>query len=190
MLINEDDSLDQIWEMVQLELQKGPSAKRHPFRFAVLSTIGREGPSSRWVVYRKYTDDSKLLIYTDARSEKCADLERNPNGNLLLYHDRQKLQIRIKTEATLHQQDELTAKYWPGVKGSNPNDYLSNQPPGKAIDDIEPGFERDAGLDDKYFTIIELDPKKMDVLQLNGDRHIRAEFEKQKDQWNSTFLVP
>ena len=190
MLISELDKLDEIWKIVQLELKKGPSVKRHPFRFVVLSTEHHGEVNSRWVVFRKYTNDSKLLIYTDARSKKCAELKENPNASLLFYHDRHKLQIRVHAKASIHQQDELNAKYWPGVKGSKPGDYLSKLSPGERISDRAMGFEKERELDDRYFAILEFDLHKIDVLQLNGDRHIRAEFKKTDEEWESTFLVP
>jgi pyridoxine/pyridoxamine 5'-phosphate oxidase len=190
MLISESNGLDEIWEIIQLELKKGPTAKRHPFRFVVLSTAKHGSVSSRWVVFRKFTEDLKLLIYTDGRSEKCTELKDNPNASLLFYHDRHKLQIRIDAKVSLHQQDELTAKYWPGVKGSKPNDYLTVLAPGGKISDKAKGYEHDPELDDQYFTILEFDPQKIEVLQLNGDRHLRAEFKKNQENWHSSFLVP
>jgi len=190
MLISENDGLNEILSIARLELKKGPTAKRHPFRFAVLSSASSEKVSSRWVVFRKYTDEGKMLIYTDARSKKCEELSANPHCNLLFYHDRHKFQLRIQAVATLHHQDELTAKYWPGVKGSNPNDYLSIQAPGTPIKEKALGFERDMSLEDRHFVVLELAPQEMDVLQLNGDRHIRAQFQKEQAGWKSSFLVP
>lgn len=190
MLISESKSLEEIWEMIQLELKKGTSTKRHPFRFVVLSTVSKEGVSSRWVVYRKFTTEGKLLVYTDSRSEKCTELKRNPKCSLLFYHERQKLQIRIEAEAKLHLQDELTAKFWPGVKGSNPGDYISVRGSGEEINQRELGYEKSLDLNDRYFTVLEFNPLKIDVLQLNEDRHIRIEFKRTANEWESTFLVP
>gem|GEM_PF-6361062 len=69
-LIKPNHSLDEIWKVLTIEFQKACCAKRHPFRYVVLSTANEGHANSRWVVLRKYTETASFLIYTDARSGK------------------------------------------------------------------------------------------------------------------------
>ena len=45
-------------------------------------------------------------------------------------------------------------------------------------------------LNDKYFSIIELCPISMSILQLSRDGHIRASFNKINNEWKGTYVVP
>jgi len=174
MLIEGHYSLKDIWETIEIELKKGPKAKRHPFRFAVLSTSVGSKVNSRWVVYRKYTEENTLLIYTDARSGKVDELNKNPKCSLLFYNERHKFQLRINAKVRIHQSDEITAKYWPGVNGSNSKDFITKKAPGQPIQSVEEGHERNKALDSRYFCIIEMVAEGFDALQLNEHQHIRA----------------
>jgi len=189
-ILNRDLSLSDIQEAVWVELRKGAVQKKHPFRNLVLSTIDGEKAASRWVVFRKLTDADSFLIYTDCRSDKVSQIQKNPNCALLFYHNRQGMQLRVNGQAKIHHQNELTDKYWPGVKGSGAKDYTTELPPGTPISSKDEGNKWDEDQNDKNFMILEIIPEEIDVLQLNRDGHIRVQFTKEKNEWVESFLVP
>jgi pyridoxamine 5'-phosphate oxidase len=189
-LIHPHHTLEELPQILFAELRKGSVQKKHPFRNVVFSTIKINLPSSRWVVFRKLTAENRFLIYTDARSEKVSELRENPNCGLLFYHDRQGLQIRIDGKAILHQKDELTKKYWPGVNGGSAKNYTTIAPPGSRVEDRVEGLLYLEKPDDQYFTIIEVVPSKIDVLQLDREAPVRAAFDWISNNWEGSFLVP
>jgi len=189
-ILNPDQTLSDIQKAVWRELRKGAAQKKHPFRNLVLSTIDGEKVASRWVVFRKLTDADSFLIYTDCRSDKVSHVQKYPNCELLFYHNRQGLQVRVNGKAKIHHQNELTDKYWPGVKGSGAKDYTTELPPGTPISSNKEGNNWDKEQDDENFMILEIIPEELDVLQLNRDGHMRARFVKANSSWEGTFLVP
>lgn len=182
--------LDEIPLLLLAELRKGSVKKKHPFRNAVFSTTVDQLPRSRWVVFRELTEEQHFLIFTDARSEKVRELKENANCGLLFYHNRQGVQIRIDGTAVIHMQDEWTEKYWPGVKGSSVKSYSSVHPPGSRIEDRTEGDRYSENPTGGCFSVIELKPSRMEVLQLGRAAQIRAEFIRFEDGWEGSFLVP
>jgi hypothetical protein len=45
-------------------------------------------------------------------------------------------------------------------------------------------------MDNAFFTVIKVEPKSVEVLQLNGLEHIRASFLKREGDWQMGWLVP
>lgn len=189
-LIDQENTLSEIWEILKVEFQKACVAKRHPFRFVVLASAVNNVVNSRWVVFRKYTESGSFFIYTDARSEKVSEFKENNAVSLLLYHDRKKFQVRINGKVVIHHKNELTEKYWPGVKGSNDQSYTSELAPGTPIKKSDEAYYWSTEMNDENFIILEVIPSFIEALQLNGDKHIRAAFTANGTTWDSTFLVP
>ena len=189
-LILPHHTLEAIPNILFSELRKGTVQKKHPFRNVVLSTVNKGLSKSRWVVFRKLTENHRLLIFTDARSEKVVELGENASCGLLFYHNRQGLQIRFDGTALIHQQDEWTKKYWPGVQGGGVKNYTTVLPPGSPINDKAEGNQWHEDPTDRFFNIIEFIPNRIDVLQLDRVAQIRAEFVRVAENWDGTFLVP
>ena len=182
--------LEQIPDLIFNELRKGALKKKHPFKKVVLTTVSNVIPKARWVVFRKLTSEGKIHIYTDGRSDKVKELKNNSNCSLLFYNNRQGLQIQFNCKAILHQKNELSNKYWNGVLGTSSENYTTLFPPGSTINNIEDGHEIINDIEDNHFALIEIDPLRMEVLQLSRVGHIRASFEKVLNEWKGTFLVP
>ena len=189
-IIFSKNTLEEIPTIVFSELKKGSTKKKHPFKNVVLTTINEEIPMSRWVVFRKLTSEQNLLIYTDSRTEKIKDLRKNSNSGLLFYNNKQGLQIYFSALSTIHQNNELTKKYWQGIVGTSSENYTTIHPPSSPINNIGEGHKIDKDLNDKHFSIIELSPINMNILQLSRNGHIRANFSKINNKWEGTFIVP
>ena len=185
-----NNKLDEIPSIIFSELAKGASKKKHPFKNVVLTTVNEKIPMSRWVVFRKLTPEQNLLIYTDSRTEKIKDLRKNSNCGLLFYNNKQGLQIYFNTLATIHQNNELTKKYWQGIVGTSSENYTTVYPPSTPINNIGEGHKTDKDLNDNHFSIIELCPFNMSILQLSRNGHIRANFSKINNKWKGSFIVP
>ena len=185
-----NNKLDEIPRIIFSELVKGASKKKHPFKNVVLTTVNEKTPMSRWVVFRKLTPEQNLLIYTDSRTEKIKDLRKNSNCGLLFYNNKQGLQIYFNTLSTIHQNNELTKKYWQGIVGTSSENYTTIYPPSTPINNIGEGHKTDKDLNNNHFSIIELCPFNMSILQLSRNGHIRANFSKINNKWEGSFIVP
>tara|TARA_Y200000002_G_scaffold268092_1_gene222898 strand:- start:871 stop:1446 length:576 start_codon:yes stop_codon:yes gene_type:complete len=189
-IILNNNKLEEIPDIIFSELRKGISRKKHPFKNVVLTTVNEKTPISRWVVFRKLTLEQNLLIYTDSRSEKIKNLKKNSNCGLLFYNNKQGLQIYFSAISTIHQNNELTKKYWQGIAGTSSENYTTIYPPSSPINNIDEGQKTDKDLNDKYFSILELCPTNMSILQLSRAGHIRASFSKINNCWEGSFIVP
>ncbi len=189
-IILPDNTLREIPSIIFSELRKAASRKKHPYKNVVLTTVKEQTPHSRWVVFRKLTLEQNILIYTDARSEKIKNLRKNQNCGLLFYNNRQGLQIYFNAISTIHQKNELTKKYWQGIVGKSSENYTTVNPPGLPIDSIDKGHKTDKDLNDKYFSIIELRPVNMKILQLSRGGHISFNFVKINNDWEGSYVVP
>ena len=189
-IILPNNTLREIPSIIFSELRKVVSRKKHPFKNVVLTTVKEQIPHSRWVVFRKLTLEQNFLVYTDGRSEKIKNLRKNPNCGLLFYNNRQGLQIHFSAVSTIHQENELTKKYWQGIVGKSSENYTTVYPPGLPINSIDKGHKTDKDLNDKHFSIIEFRPVNMKMLQLSRDGHIRANFVKINNDWEGSFIVP
>lgn len=189
-LIEPHHSLDEIWNIVQLEFNKAASLKRHPFKYIVLSSTNAGYVHSRYVVLRKYLDNGRFLIFTDSRSEKIRDLTINDACNLLCYHPGKSLQVRISGKALIHNNNSISKRYWNGVKNHSARAYTSVLPPGSTINNPEEAYFWDEPVTSEHFTVLEIVPSTVEVLQLNRDHHIRALFASGNPGIMPTFLAP
>ncbi|MDP5101212.1 MAG: pyridoxamine 5'-phosphate oxidase family protein, partial [Nonlabens sp.] len=145
---------------------------------------------SRYVVLRKYLENNRFLIFTDSRTEKIADLTTNDACNLLCYHSGKSLQVRILGKAIIHYNNSVTQNYWNGVKNHSAKAYTSVLPPGSVIKNPQEAYSWNEPATSAYFTVVEIIPSTIEVLQLNRDQHIRALFTLDSESMASTFLAP
>lgn len=82
-------------------LERNRRSPQH--RFVQLATIGLDGrPDVRTIVFRGFLGDSRDLMFTtDARSAKCAEIERTPDVALCWYFTETREQFRYSGEARL-----------------------------------------------------------------------------------------
>ncbi|NVJ86913.1 MAG: pyridoxamine 5'-phosphate oxidase family protein [Algoriphagus sp.] len=188
MLFSKEDSLVEIWQVVKHELHRGALDVKHPFHWVNLGTISGDFPSVRTVVMRRVSEELHFFVYTDYRSKKCSDLKVNPNATLHFYHPKKQVQIRVKTKAKLHFQDELAENLCKTIPAHRGSEYTGAKAPGTPISNSLEGWNQ-GDLENHFFTVLELEPFEIDVLQLRKEGHLRVLFAKDKD-WEGTWLVP
>lgn len=180
--------MDTFFKELEDELKKGTSKKGHPFRYFTLGTVGLGATARlRTIVLRRVSEELKLVFYTDKRSKKIEHIKENHSVSLLFYHPKKLLQLKIEGRATLVSDTEELKKYWSGVQPSSRKDYTTTSAPGSPIsnpDNVEYLNEKN------YFTIVEIDPSKIEYLKLKRPNHLRILFSKVNGEWNGEFLVP
>lgn len=190
MLFTEKDSLEGVLEKVLLELSNGAMEASHPFHFANFATLGLKYPEVRTVVLRKFDLTSSCYFFTDLRSEKIAELQKNLNSTLHFYNNSDRVQIRIKGKVQIHHQNELAHEFWEHIEGKAKKAYTSKLKPGEEISSPKVAWEWDKKINHTYFAVVQLVAYELEILQLAGTEHLRVRFCKSDDKWEGTWLVP
>lgn len=183
------DNLEEWLDFIQKELQRAAVDKKHPFRFVVLSS-GSAQVSSRYVVLRKVNQLNQLLIYTDTRSNKVAEIKQNDQVQLLFYNQQKGLQLMISCRVVLHHRDdELAKQEWNHVQGNARKSYCTTAAPGSPIVSPDDALSWDQEFTNQYFTVIEALPQSIEFLELGRGKHLRAKYQKSTG-WTGQWLVP
>jgi pyridoxine/pyridoxamine 5'-phosphate oxidase len=178
--------LDQILKDLKSEVRFGYLKKKHPFRYVSLASIENGAPTQRTVVLRDATDDFDLIIYSDNRSNKVQQLDKNSKASLLFYHPKKLLQIKVEGHVELVRSGKAYENYWSRVQGVSQKDYITKHAPGTPID--QPDLV-DYKEDEHHFCVLKLIPETLEYLQLSRPNHIRARFDESND-WEGHYLNP
>jgi len=186
------ESLADIETAIWQELTRAPRDKHHEWRTPVLATV-QDGPTSpqadaRTVVLREVDREMQsLLLFTDARSPKAAQIARHPHGTLVLWSKNLGWQLRISVQLRVETEGLAVLSRWARLKLSPAaQDYMAPQPPGSTMDSADslklavPRDSRD------HFAVIAAQVQSIDWLELSGQGHRRAAFLDGSSRW----LVP
>jgi len=158
-------------------------------------------PEIRTVVLRKAVPEEQTLIFhTDYRSPKLSQIRNNKAISWLFYDEKARIQLRIKSLATIHHKDELSLKRWnesrlesrkcylvqpaPSTQLTYPSDGLAEHISNAQFNEesLAPGYENFVVVSNQVFEI--------DWLFLNHGGHRRAKFVYEPDKVNKSWLVP
>lgn len=195
MLFTCEDSLEDIFQDIKHELNRGALDPKHPFRFVSFATQGEEGPDVRYVVLRTIDKGFNFYFYTDARSSKVSQLIKDRSAVLLFYHPGKRVQIKVSGKVEIHQKNELSTSFWSSVQGDSQKAYNSVLAPGTTVSDPKKAYQWSTDMNDDHFCLIKFVPIQIEGLQLNGLSHLRAQFKKMKNTpgdsfWSPSWLVP
>lgn len=158
------------------QLEAAPRDRAHGWRVASLATLGEDGEAQvRSVVLRDVDTAARtVVIYTDARSPKAAQLARHPRGQLLCWCGVRSWQLRMDVSAEVQTSGLDVSSRWARLKLSpGAQDYLSPVPPGTPLADVRPVVERASR---NHFALIVAQVHDIDWLELSEDGHRRARF--------------
>jgi pyridoxamine 5'-phosphate oxidase len=170
-----------------------------PFRIPVLMCAHQDEIDGRIVVLRKSDRENNLLqFHTDFRSPKVGILKKNNKASLLFYDKEEKIQLRIKVECEINNQNSTTEESWKKTQHISRRCYLTDSPPGTSSDNPTSGMISE--LEDfdytmeqseegyKNFAVIKCKIKSIEWLYLAAKGHRRAKFDlnNKKNDW----LVP
>ena len=169
------------------------------FRIPVFMCAHQEEIDGRIVVLRKSDRENNLLqFHTDLRSMKVEIIKKNNKASLLFYDKEEKIQLRVKVDCEINNQNSTTEESWKKTQHISRRCYLTDSPPGTISDDPTSGMiskleDFDYSMDQseegyKNFTVIRCKIKSIEWLYLAAKGHRRAKFdlENNKDTW----LVP
>ena len=193
------DDLGEIQNKYWSMLDDAVTNRASPFRIPVF-ICGYQGETDgRIVVLRKSDRKSNLLqFHTDLRSPKVGILKQNQNASLLFYDKEEKIQLRVKVECEINNQNSTADESWKKTQHISRRCYLTDSPPGTSSENPTSGMiskledfdytmeQSEEGY--KNFTVIKCNIKSVEWLYLAAKGHRRAKFdlETNKNDW----LVP
>ncbi|EAT12986.1 hypothetical protein HF888_00960 [Bermanella marisrubri] len=183
-----------------------------PNHFLQLATIKDDNsPAVRTLVYRGRNEEQHILMISDTRSEKYAQLMSNPKAEISWYFYDTREQFRISGETlcvTPKDQDFDVSRLWQDLSPAAKQQYFWPKP-GVPITDKTSTYitgkndtrgkqeklhqdELDLTDPPSHFCVIKLIPVKVDYLQLSQPKHERQIFEYDivSSQWHSIALTP
>lgn len=180
--------MDVFFQEIKAELEFGVSEKGHPFRLFSLASMGKDQAIGlRTVVLRKVSSGLRLTFYTDARSPKIEELQKNNSVSALFYDPTKMIQLRIEGNAHIEKDNAVLKKHWETIPDGGEKDYNTNKPPGDKIS----GFQEIQYLNGKnHFCIVHIIPSRLDFLKLGRENHTRVQFSLLNNKWKGEFLVP
>ena len=168
------------------ELAAAVRDREHAWRQAALATLDPDlGPCVRTVVLREADAAAReLLIYTDTRSPKVAQIAQRPEGVVVMWSPALGWQLRLRVALEVQRGGLAVLSRWAKVK-MTPGvfDYLSPVPPGSPLE--RPAPERG---DREHFGLVEARVTELDWLDLNTQGQRRARFGPERHQ--ATWLAP
>jgi hypothetical protein len=193
-----DGILANAWEM----LQRGAGRSDDPFHWPVLGNAGQQGCNLRTVILRQVLVTERMLVcHTDARAPKADEIRASGNVAWLFYHPREKVQLRIYGEATLHGVDSFADEQWAATGVTSRLNYAATRPPGTPVDRPTSGLSDilrkkvptllESETARPNFMVIACHIEAMDWLRLSllGNRRARFTWDAE-DALRASWLVP
>ncbi|WP_322087523.1 pyridoxamine 5'-phosphate oxidase family protein [Burkholderia sp. BCC1999] len=176
------ESLAQTYDRVWSCLESGVSMKRSPFTMLQAATFGLDGaPKVRTIVLRQVSRADRVLsFHTDARSEKVAELRRDPRFSIVANDLDALVQIRAEGVASICEDEAQRRAIWESSRPHTLLLYRAPLPPGTVINSPEEAhLDSTAPTGDGYenFCLIHMTVTRIDWLELARAGHRRAVFD-------------
>lgn len=173
-----------------------------PNHFLQLATVREDNsPAVRTLVYRGRNQQQHILMVSDARSEKFAQLMANPKAEISWYFYDTREQFRITGEAQCiipTDQDPDIKPLWQSLSHGAKQQYFWPNP-GIPINDESDFDLTQEALDQvdlthppMHFCVIKMVPVKVDYLKLSHPihRHYRYDYDVVTQDWQQSVLTP
>ena len=192
---NLEEVQNKYWSM----LDDAVTNRGSPFRIPVFMCANQNDIDGRIIVLRKSDRKNNLLqFHTDFRSPKVEILKKNNKASLLFYDKEEKIQLRVKVNCEINNQNSTTEESWKKTQHISRRCYLTDSPPGtisnnptsgmiSQLEDFDYTMEQsEEGY--KNFTVIKCKIISAEWLYLAAKGHRRAKFDFENNK--NTWLVP
>ena len=193
------ENLEEIQNKYWSMLDDAVISRSSPFRIPVFMCAHQDEIDGRIVVLRKSDRANNLLqFHTDLRSPKVDILKKNNKASLLFYDKEEKIQLRVKVDCEINNQNSTTEKSWKKTQHISRRCYLTDSPPGTTSENPTSGIiskledfdytmeQSEEGY--KNFTVIKCKIISIEWLYLAAKGHRRAKFNLETNK--SAWLVP
>ncbi|SFH79164.1 Pyridoxamine 5'-phosphate oxidase [Planctomicrobium piriforme] len=183
------------------ELGLAASNLSHPWSHMVLGTVSENGPRQRTVILRAVGPENwQMVFFTDLRSPKIAELQRDPRISCLCYDAVSRVQMTVSGRARLHLNDTLSKLFWERIPVDSRRNYVGLQPPGALIDPPSTNLSSElpeTGLTEEqrahgrdHFAVVEIKAHSWEILQLRRSGNFRAKFWTSGESCEGTWIEP
>jgi len=201
-------TLEQLGATLWRELAGAAQDRAHEWRQPVLATVCPEfGPQARTVVLRlRDADRARLVVYTDARSPKVAQLQADPRAQLLCWSRTLGWQLRLGGRILVSTEGLDVTSRWALLRHTRAaQDYLSPLSPGQPCDDTSAKTDGDVEGEAEaspdrspdrscgqraHFAVLRLRVERMDWLSLDPQGHRRAVFDARDAALSGRWCAP
>ncbi|MGS0896916.1 pyridoxamine 5'-phosphate oxidase family protein [Burkholderia stagnalis] len=185
------ETYDRLWSC----LESGVSAQRSPFTMLQAATLGLDGaPKVRTIVLRQVSRTDRMLsFHTDARSEKVAELRRDPRIALVANDLDALVQIRAEGVASICDDEARRRAIWQSSRLHTLLLYRAPLPPGTPVESPEAAHvDSAAQAGDGYenFCLLHVAVKRIDWLELARAGHRRAKFDLKEGGYEGRWIAP
>ncbi|MBR8183976.1 pyridoxamine 5'-phosphate oxidase family protein [Burkholderia ambifaria] len=192
------ESLTQTYDRLWSCLESGVGTQRSPFTMVQAATLGLDGaPKVRTIVLRQVSRADRLLAFhTDARSEKVAELRRDPRIAIVANDLDALVQIRAEGVASICDDEAQRRAIWQSSRPHTLLLYREPLRPGTPVESPEEAHATpspgDAPTDDGYrnFCLVHVTVTRIDWLELARGGHRRAVFDLTDDGYEGRWIAP
>ncbi len=178
-------SLPGIERAVWQQLEAACAERAHPWRTPVLATIDGDTADARHVILREASAaDRTLVIYTDERAGKVAQLAAHPHGTLVMWSQPLGWQLRCRVRLEVEAEGLGVTSRWARLQHTAAaQDYLAPQSPGAPLPaNPDPTTAAPAGQR-AFFAVVTATVESLDWLELHRECHRRARFDSLGARW-------
>lgn len=185
---NTNYNLDSLEGFAWKKLVNGSVKKKNGYRTMCVGTIGEEKDTSLRIVINRKVDELKKTVtfFTDNRSRKFFDLQKDNRVSLLFYDARQKTQIVLKAHASLNINNTLTTDRWKATSPQARLGYMTNEVPNTKSETATLGYderfseikptEMESNPYQKNFSVITCEVYELEFLYLDYLGNRKANF--------------
>ncbi|HDR9587696.1 TPA: pyridoxamine 5'-phosphate oxidase family protein [Burkholderia stabilis] len=189
------ESLARTYDRVWSCLEAGVSVQRSPFTMLQAATLGIDGaPKVRTIVLRQVSRADRVLsFHTDARSEKVAELRRDPRMSIVANDLDSLVQIRAEGAASICDDEAQRRAIWQSSRPHTLLLYRAPLPPGTPVESPEDAHvDGTAPTGDGYenFCLIHMTITRIDWLELARAGHRRAVFDLHEGGYDGRWIAP
>jgi hypothetical protein len=186
------EPLENVLGYVMGRLSAGVGQRANPYRVPTLASVGGDGaPNIRTVVLRAFDEAARvLLIYTDRRTPKFAELGADQRAALHVYDPAANVQVRLWGAVSLHLDDEVADSAWAATGPGQIVNYATDPAPGvvvnapPALPDASPAQAR------RNFAVLRFRFEALEFLWLSRAGHWRARFEWRGERLSAHWQMP
>ena len=193
------EDFNEIKKKIWLMLDDAITNRSSQFRIPTFICGDQSNFDGRIVVLRKTDQKNKIVqFHSDIRSDKIEKLKKNSRAAMLFYDKEEKIQLRVKVECEINNQNSTTEESWRKTTHISRRCYLTDNPPGTISENPTSGMiskledfnytieQSEEGY--KNFTVIKCRIKSIEWLYLAAKGHRRAKFDLETNK--NVWLVP
>lgn len=161
------------------ELQAATHDRTHEWRTAVLATVDGERADARIVVLREADAGGRLVVFSDARAGKVAQLRHHPLATMVFWSPALSWQLRARLRFETQADGLAVSSRWTRLKLTPAaRDYLSPLAPGTPLDGPPPPRPATVPRDERaHFAVLEGTVLELDWMEIHPAGHRRACFD-------------